>query len=108
MENKKIKTYTLDEMKNRFIGEVGTPKRDQFEYKLQMELIGDMIKAARKERNLTQEQLGQLVGVQKAQISKLENSANNVTIETIVKVFKAMQAEVSFVVKFENKTMQLA
>ena len=108
MENKKIKTYTLDEMKNRFIGEVGTPKRDQFEYKLQMELIGDMIKAARKERNLTQEQLGQLVGVQKAQISKLENSANNVTIETIVKVFKAMQAEVSFIVKFENKTMHLA
>ena len=108
MENKKIKTYTLDEMKNSFIGEVGTPKRDQFEYKLQMELIGDMIKAARKERNLTQEQLGQLVGVQKAQISKLENSANNVTIETIVKVFKAMQAEVSFIVKFENKTMHLA
>lgn len=108
MENKKIKTYTLDEMKDRFIGKVGTPKRDQFEYKLQMEIIGDMIKTARKERNLTQEQLGQLVGVQKSQISKLENSANNVTIDTIVKVFKAMQAEVSFVVTMENKTMQLA
>ncbi len=105
---KKIKTYTLDEMKDRFIGEIGTPKRDQFEYKLQMELIGDMIKTARKERNLTQEALGKLVGVQKAQISKLERSANNVTIETIVKVFKAMQAEVSFVVTLENKTMQLA
>ena len=73
-----------------------------------MEIIGDMIKTARKERNLTQEQLGQLVGVQKSQISKLENSANNVTIDTIVKVFKAMQAEVSFVVTMENKTMQLA
>ncbi len=108
MENKKIKTYTLDEMKDRFIGEVGTPKRDQYEYKLQMELIGDMIKTARKERQLTQAQLGQLVGVQKSQISKLENSANNVTIDTIVKVFKAMQAEVSFVVKMENQTMQLA
>ncbi len=104
----KIKTYTLDEMKDRFIGEVGTPKRDQYEYKLQMKLIGDMIKTARKERNLTQEELGKLVGVQKAQISKLENSANNVTIETIVKVFKAMQAEVSFVVKFEDTTLQLA
>lgn len=107
MENKKMKVYTLDEVKNRFIGEVGTPKRDQYEYKLQMEIIGDMIKTARKERQLTQAQLGQLVGVQKAQISKLENSANNVTIDTIIKVFKAMQAEVSFVVKMENKTMQL-
>jgi HTH-type transcriptional regulator / antitoxin HipB len=105
---KKIKTYTLDEMKDRFIGEIGTPKRDQFEYKLQMDIIGDMIKTARKERHLTQEQLGQLVGVQKAQISKLEKSAKNVTIETIVKVLKAMQAEVSFVVTMENKTMQLA
>lgn len=108
MENKKIKTYTLDEVKDRFIGEVGTLKRDQFEYKLQMELIGDMIKTVRKERNLTQEELGKLVGVQKAQISKLENSANNVTIDTVVKVFKAMQAEVSFIVKFENTTLQLA
>jgi HTH-type transcriptional regulator / antitoxin HipB len=108
MKNKKIKTYTLDEVKNRFIGEVGTPKRDQFEYKLQMELIGDMIKTARKERNLTQEELGKLVGVQKAQISKLENSANNVTIDTVVKVFKAMQAEVSFIVKLDNTTLKLA
>lgn len=103
-----METYTLDEMKDRFIGKIGTPKRDQFEYKLQMELIGDMIKTARKERNLTQEELGKLVGVQKAQISKLENSANNVTIDTVVKVFKAMQAEVSFIVKLDNTTLKLA
>lgn len=48
-----------------------------------------MIKSARQERNLTQEQLGKLVGVQKAQISKLESSANSATIDTVLKVFKA-------------------
>ncbi len=70
--------------------------------------MNDMIKTARKERNLTQEELGKLVGVQKAQISKLENSANNVTIDTVVKVFKAMKAEVSFIVKLDNTTLKLA
>jgi transcriptional regulator with XRE-family HTH domain len=42
-----------------------------------MEVLGKMIKTARQERNLTQEQLGQLVGVQKSQISKLESSTNS-------------------------------
>ncbi len=49
--------------------------------------LGKMIKAASQERHLTQEELGQLVGVQKAQISKLESSANSATIDTILKVF---------------------
>jgi transcriptional regulator with XRE-family HTH domain len=52
-----------------------------------MEVLGKMIRTARLERNLTQEQLGQLVGVQKAQISKLESSSNSATIDTIMKVF---------------------
>jgi HTH-type transcriptional regulator / antitoxin HipB len=49
-----------------------------------------MIRKARQERNLTQEQLGKLIGVQKAQISKLESSANSATIGSILKVFKAL------------------
>lgn len=66
-----------------------------------------MIKKARQERNLTQEQLGALVGVQKSQISKLENRANSATIDTILKVFKALKAEINFNVKFENGYIQL-
>ena len=49
--------------------------------------MGEMIKKVRLERNLTQEELGKLIGVQRAQISKLENNTTNVTIETILKVF---------------------
>jgi HTH-type transcriptional regulator / antitoxin HipB len=104
----KIKTYSLSEMKDEFIGKVGTKKRDEYEYELNMEVLSYMIKKARQQRNLTQEQLGELVGVQKAQISKLESSANSATVDTILKVFKALKAEINFNVKIENKKLQLA
>lgn len=104
----KIKTYSLTEMKDEFIGKIGTQKREQYEYELNMEVLSYMIKKARQERNLTQEQLGELIGVQKSQISKLESSANSATIDTILKVFKALKAEIHFNVKIENKKLQLA
>ena len=107
METKKMKVYTLDQMKDKHIGLLGTEARDQFEYELRMEIISEMIKKARLERHLTQEELGKLVGVQKAQISKLENNANSATVDTIIRVFKALQAEVSFNVRLDNKTLQL-
>ena len=100
-----MKTYTLDEVQDKLIGKVGTPKRDLFEYELQMDLIGKAIKQTRQERNLTQEELGKLVGVQKAQISRLENNAGNVTMETLLKVFTALKAKVKFQVELAN--MQL-
>ena len=59
----KIKTISLDEMKDEFIGKRGTKEREKYEYKLNMEVLSHMIKKARLERNLTQEQLGKLVGV---------------------------------------------
>jgi DNA-binding XRE family transcriptional regulator len=108
MATKELKTYTLAEMKDKYIGKVGTKKRDEFEFELSMDVLGKMIKAARQERNLTQEELGQLVGVQKAQISKLESSANSATIDTIIKVFKALKAEINFNVKLENNFVKLA
>jgi transcriptional regulator with XRE-family HTH domain len=61
-----------------------------------------MIKTARQERNLTQEELGKLVGVQKSQISKLENSLTDARVETILKVFKALNAKISFSVEMKN------
>lgn len=107
METNKLKMYTLEEMKDKHIGQIGTEARDRYEYELKMEIIGEMIRKVRMERKLTQEALGKLVGVQKAQISKLENNANSATIDTIVRVFKALQAEINFSIKLENKMMQL-
>jgi DNA-binding XRE family transcriptional regulator len=107
MPTKKTKSHTLDDMKDKFIGKRGNPVREKYEYELRMDLLGQMIKTTRKERNLTQEQLGQLIGVQKAQISKLENSANSASIDTILKVFQALKAEISFQVKLENNFVKI-
>ena len=108
MATKEIKTYTLAEMKDKYIGKSGTADRDEYEYELSMDVLGKMIKTARLERQMTQEELGQLVGVQKAQISKLESSANSATIDTILKVFKALKAEINFNVKIEDTFVKLA
>lgn len=95
MKNK-MKTYKLDQVKDEVIGKKGTAERDIHEYELTLDVLGEMIRQARIERNLTQEQLGKLIGVQKAQISKLERNANNVTISTVLRVFKALKTKVSF------------
>ena len=104
----KMKLYTLDEIKDEFMGKRGAVKRDRYEQELQLEVLGDMIKQVRLERNLTQEQLGKLIGVQKGQISKLENSATNVTMETILRVFNALKAKVSFKVELQNRRIRIA
>lgn len=108
MKNKELKTYSLEEITDKYIGEIGTPKRDAFESELRLDLLGEAIRQARKERNLTQEQLGELVGVKKAQISKLENSLTDARFETIIKVFKALNAKVNFNVELLNQTVKLA
>jgi DNA-binding XRE family transcriptional regulator len=110
METKKgkMRMMTLEELKDRDIGKLGTPERDQYEFDLKMELLGEMIKSVRKERHLTQEQLGNLVGVQKSQISKLESNTKNVTIETILKVFNALKANVKFSVQLEKSDLNIA
>jgi predicted XRE-type DNA-binding protein len=74
METNKFKTVSLDTMIDKHIGKVGTERRDTFENELRIDLLGQAIKQARQERNLTQAQLGELVGVQKAQISKIKNN----------------------------------
>ncbi len=63
-----MKRYTLDQTEDLLIGKKRTEEREEYEFELKLELIGDMIKTARKKRKLTQEQLGELVGVKKAQI----------------------------------------
>ena len=103
-----LKTYSLEEITDKHIGKRGTKKREAFEYELRMDLIGEAIKQARKERLLTQEELGKLVGVKKAQISKLENSVTDARFETIIKVFKALNAKINFNVELMNQNVNLA
>lgn len=103
-----MKTFTLDEVTNKIVGKVGTENRDKFEYDLQMDLIGNAIKETRKERKLTQEDLGKLIGVQKAQISRLENNASNATIDTLMRVFSALKAKVKLQVELPNLQLSIS
>ena len=107
MTKKEVKSFTLSEMKDKYIGKTGTKNREEYEYELRMDVLGRMIKTARQERKLTQEQLGRLIGVQKSQISKLESSTNSATIDTILKVFQALNADIHFNVTLEKQYLKL-
>lgn len=89
-----MKTYTLDELTDKYIGKKGTPKRDKFDADLKAEIqayhIGEAIKKARLAKNLTQEELGEKVGVQKAQISRLERG-RSITFSSLMRLFTAME-----------------
>ncbi len=94
-----MRTYTFEEAKNLHIGKRGTPERDDYErevakarYSFEM---GEAIKEARLSKKLTQEQLGELMGVKRSQVSKIEKG-KNLTFFTIARVFSAMKMPVSF------------
>ena len=82
-----------DDVLDKHFGKVGTPKRDAFESDVDEALhayrLGEAIKKARIEQNLTQEQLGERIGVKRAQISRLERGYS-ITIPTMRRVFKAL------------------
>lgn len=99
-----MKKYTLHELTDKYIGEKGSTERDQFEFELKLDILGEMIKKARKEKHLTQEQLGKLIGVQKAQISKIENNTKDVRLSTIMKVFNALKAKVRMTIDFDTNS----
>jgi predicted transcriptional regulator len=103
-----MKTYSLEEVTDQYIGKRGTPKRELFEQELRLELLGDAIKKARKAKQMTQEQLGELVGVQKSQIAKIENSTTDARFSTVLRVFEALKAKVSFTVELENQKLMVS
>lgn len=108
METKEMEFHSFDKLKDKYIGKVGTEKRDQYEFELKLDVLGEMIKQTRKERNLTQEQLGDLIGVKKSEISKLERNARNMTISTVLKTFRALKTKVSFKIELENSDWNIA
>ncbi len=84
-----IKFYTEEEALDRTLGKKGTQLRDKYDDDINNFLIGEAIKKTRESKSLTQEQLGELMGVKRAQISKIE-SGKSITFSTIVRAFKAM------------------
>lgn len=87
-----MEIYSHEEMLDRVVGKSGTQERMRFDRKVDDFLIGEAIRRTREAKNLTQEQLGELMGVKRAQISKIE-SGKSITYSTIVRAFKAMGAK---------------
>ena len=88
-----MKLHSHYEMLDAVIGVKGTLGRDEFDSKLRTEIeayqIGEAIKQTRRQQNLTQKELGERMGVQESQISKIE-SGKSITFSTIVRAFKAL------------------
>jgi HTH-type transcriptional regulator/antitoxin HipB len=98
---------SIDDFIDQTTGSPGSAKRIQFESDLKMEVLQQFIKAARKKRNLSQDELGQLIGVKKAQISKLEKGYDNASLSTIAKVFNALDATVKVSVEMDGQLLEL-
>lgn len=95
----KMEIYTHEEIKDKFLGKVGTPRRDAYEANLQRRIqahyFGELVKEKRKAKRLTQEQLAEMIGVQKGQVSKIENG-QNITLATVSRLLKALRINVRF------------
>lgn len=74
---------TLDQIKDKYYGAVGTPERDRLENELEALRIGFKIKSARERLNLTQEQLAERIDKKRTYISKVENDGENITLRTL-------------------------
>ncbi len=92
----------FEDLEDKYFGKKGTPERNEYEFDLKMELIGEKIKQLRIQNNLTQSQLGELIGVKRAQISKLEHGNHSASVSTIIKVFQAMKATVKLHIETED------
>ena len=89
-----MKLIPADDMKDKLWGKRGIPEREAMENQLKEEVnayfVGEAIRKARLAQKLTQEELGELIGVQRAQISKLEKGKSVITLPTMSRVFKAL------------------
>ena len=97
-----MKLYTLDELKDRDLGPIGTPRRDEYERKLAEELqayhVGEAIRQAREAQKLTQAELGKKMGVQRAQVCRLE-SGKSITLASMMRAFRALNVQVALDMK---------
>ncbi len=82
----------FEDILDRTFGKPGTPGREALEMQTELWLVGHKIREIREAKKLTQEDLGKLIGVQKARISKIENG-KNLSLETIAKVSRAIGIE---------------
>lgn len=79
---------TFDELIEREHGKIGTESRNEYEERAQMFIVGEMLKEARTDAKMTQEQLAIKAGTKKSYISKIENAKGNIQLSTLIRIFE--------------------
>lgn len=98
IRNQDMKTYTMNEVLDEEFGPKGTKDRDDFDKAVADDIqawrVGEAIKKARLAKHMTQEELGEKIGVQRSQISRLEKG-HSMTISSLMRVFRALGVKTS-------------
>jgi len=81
-----METMTLDQIKTKYYGEVGTPERDRIENELAALRVGVQIREAREKQSMTQSQLAERIDKKREFISKVENDGGNITLKTLFEI----------------------
>lgn len=81
-----MSTRNWIEVKDDIYGKKGTPRRDKLERDTESFKIGLILKKAREEKHLTQEQLAELVNKKRTYISRIENDGGNITLKTLFEI----------------------
>lgn len=101
-----MKVYTLGEVEDKYIGKVGTPRRDEYEKNVKKEIeayhVGEALKMARMAQGLTQEEVGERMGIHRAQVCRME-SGKSITFASMMRVFRALGVEVALDMKGVGK-----
>lgn len=83
-----IEATSFDELLDLKYGKIGSKQRDEYETKANLFVISEMLREARKEANLTQEQLAEKIGTKKSYISRIENGKSDIQISSLFRIFE--------------------
>lgn len=77
---------TFNEHLDQRYGKIGTEKRTEFEIKAKAFSIGEILRDARKEAQMTQEELAKKTGTRKSFISRIENGHSDIQLSTLYRL----------------------
>jgi HTH-type transcriptional regulator / antitoxin HipB len=95
-----LKLTPFGTLENRYYGKKRTVKREAYESAFKEELIGEIIKQIREKQNLTQDELAQILNVNKSNISKIENNLKSIRMDTFFRVVEALKTKMTIKLEF--------
>jgi DNA-binding XRE family transcriptional regulator len=86
--NQENSLVSWDDHLDKKYGKLGSPSRDKYEEEFENFKIGVLIQEARKQQNLTQEELALKCGTTKNYISRIENNASDIRLSTLMRIIR--------------------